>query len=68
MTNRITKAFDEFGIENFKSWSDQIFFPIEDITLLFGPNSSGKSSVIQALVLLAHIDSIPITSDHLLGT
>ena len=44
--------FDEFGIKNFKSWKDETFFPIKDINLLFGPNSSGKSSVIQSLLLL----------------
>ncbi len=44
--------FHEFGIENFKSWKDKHYISINDISLLFGKNSSGKSSILQALMLL----------------
>ena len=36
-------------IENFKCIGDAITIPIRPITLLFGKNSSGKSTVLQAL-------------------
>ena len=36
-------------IENFKGISDAVKIPIRPITLLFGKNSSGKSTVLQAL-------------------
>ena len=41
MTNRITKAFDEFGIENFKSWSKPNFLSIGYYA--FWSNSSGRA-------------------------
>jgi hypothetical protein len=37
------------AIENFKAIRDRVAFELKPITLLFGPNSSGKSSVIHAL-------------------
>src|SRR3954447_9374893 len=37
------------AIENFKAIRDRVAFDLKPITLLFGPNSSGKSSVIHAL-------------------
>jgi len=40
-------------IGNFKAFSDTQYIPIRPLTLIFGPNSSGKSSVIHSL-LLAH--------------
>jgi AAA15 family ATPase/GTPase len=36
-------------IENFKGISDTVRIEFKPITLLFGPNSGGKSSIIQAL-------------------
>ena len=36
-------------IENFKGIGDEVKIPIRPITLLFGKNSSGKSTVLQAL-------------------
>lgn len=38
-------------VENFKSFDDETF-PLRDITLLYGPNSAGKSSILQVLMLL----------------
>lgn len=39
-----------FYIENFKAFGKMQKLPIKPITLLFGPNSSGKSSLIHALL------------------
>lgn len=38
-------------LENFKSWQE-LAIPLAPITLLFGTNSSGKSSILQALLML----------------
>lgn len=40
-------------VENFKCFSGPHTMPLAPITLVYGPNSGGKSSVIQALLLLA---------------
>ena len=37
------------SIENFKGIGDRITVPIRPITLLFGPNSAGKSSIMHAI-------------------
>ena len=42
-------------IENFKGIGDAVTIPIRPITLLFGKNSSGKSTVLQALRYLRQI-------------
>lgn len=44
--------FTEIGIENFKAFGKMQRIPLKPITLLYGPNSSGKSSLMQALLLL----------------
>ena len=38
-------------IGNFKAFSDTQYVPIRPLTLIFGPNSSGKSSAIHSLLL-----------------
>lgn len=43
--------FTQLRLENFKSWR-ALDIKLAPITLLFGVNSSGKSSVLQALLLL----------------
>ena len=41
------------GLRNFKAFGDQIQeVPLKKMTLIYGPNSGGKSSIIQALLLL----------------
>ncbi len=41
------------GLRNFKAFGDEMQeAPMSKITLIYGPNSGGKSSVIQALLLL----------------
>ena len=37
------------AIENFKGVGDRISLDLSPITLLFGPNSGGKSSILQAI-------------------
>lgn len=42
----------QLGFQNFKSWRDTGEIRLAPITALFGSNSSGKSSVLQMLLLL----------------
>ena len=39
-------------LENFKAWKDTGDIPLKPITGFFGPNSSGKTSLFQALLLM----------------
>ena len=48
-------AITSITIENFKCIGDAVTIPIRPITLLFGKNSSGKSTVLQALRYLRKI-------------
>ena len=41
-----------FSIKNFKSLKENIEIELKPITLLFGPNNSGKSSVIHSILIL----------------
>lgn len=41
-----------FGLTGFKAFKDTVWLPIQPITVLAGLNSSGKSSVIDAILLL----------------
>ena len=41
------------GLRNFKAFGDEMeYAPLAPITLIYGPNSSGKSSIVQALLML----------------
>jgi len=42
----------EYTISNFKAFSDPATLPIKPITLIYGQNSAGKSSVLQSLLML----------------
>jgi hypothetical protein len=42
-------------LENFKAFKEPQFIPIKPITLVFGPNNAGKSSIIHALAFLKHV-------------
>ena len=48
-------AITSITIENFKGIGDAVTIPIRPITLLFGKNSAGKSTVLQALRYLRGI-------------
>lgn len=39
---------------NFKAFAETQYIPIRPLTLIFGPNSAGKSSIIHSLLLAAH--------------
>jgi predicted ATPase len=60
--------FTEIGIENFKAFGKMQRIPLKPITLLYGPNSSGKSSFIQSLLLFKQTleestnDEVPLLS------
>jgi AAA15 family ATPase/GTPase len=41
-----------FGLENFRAFKDYTWFDFAPITILTGPNSSGKSSLNKALMLM----------------
>jgi len=41
----------EIGIENFKAFGKMQRMPVKPITLLYGPNSAGKSSLLQAILM-----------------
>src|ERR1700730_13107714 len=43
-----------FSIGNFKAFGPAQNIPLRPITLIFGPNSAGKSSIIHALLLARH--------------
>lgn len=49
----------EFGLENFRVFKDKTNFELAPITLLTGPNSSGKSSVIKAMKLMQNFHTAP---------
>ena len=48
-------ALKSITIENFKCIGDAVTIPIRPITLLFGKNSSGKSTVLQALLYMYEV-------------
>ena len=52
-------------IGNFKAFSVVQRIPIRPLTLIFGPNSSGKSSIIHGLVLARHADETGELDVHL---
>lgn len=54
MAESIARGLRGFQIGNFKAFADTQAIPIRPITLIFGANSSGKSSVIHGLLLAKH--------------
>ena len=42
----------EYRLTNFKAFGETVTIPIRPLTLIFGANSSGKSSILQSLLLL----------------
>ncbi len=45
--------FSEFRLQGFKPFKQEATLPTSDITLIYGPNSGGKSSLIHSLLLLS---------------
>ena len=52
--DRISTLFSA-SLENFKAFKEPQYIPVKPITLVFGPNSSGKSSIIHALAFLKSV-------------
>ena len=42
-------------LKNFKAFKETQEIPLKPITLIFGPNSAGKSSIFHALAYLRHV-------------
>lgn len=57
--------FDRIILKNFKAWHDHISIELKPITVFLGTNSSGKSSILQALLLLKQTVSSPDRTVHL---
>jgi hypothetical protein len=52
--NRGGSTLTDLRVGNFKAFADVQHLPIKPITLIFGANSSGKSSLIHSLLLAHH--------------
>lgn len=52
--NEKRKGLCEVSIGNFKAFAETQHIPIRPLTLIYGANSSGKSSIIHSLLLLSH--------------
>lgn len=55
-------------LKNFRSFKDEVTFQLKPITIITGPNSSGKSSILRALRLLRdnlldNVDTIDFTGN-----
>jgi AAA15 family ATPase/GTPase len=44
--------FLKLALENFKAFGDRQEMPMAPITLIYGPNSAGKSSIIQSILFM----------------
>lgn len=61
-------VFKNIGINNFKGFSQPQRIRLAPVTLIYGPNSSGKSSIIQALMLLKQSITRPSENGGLVST
>jgi len=61
------KLLRKIGFENYKSFKNYTELEIKPITVLVGPNSAGKSSIIKLLKILAQSTLFPV-SNKLLNT
>lgn len=52
--NHTAGVITELGIGNFKAFGETQRVPIKPLTLIFGANSSGKSSIIHSVLLANH--------------
>ncbi|WP_241963369.1 AAA family ATPase [Paracoccus suum] len=57
--------FSRLRLENFKAWLDPEDITLRPLTMLLGTNSSGKSSLIQSLLLLKQTARSPDRTVHL---
>lgn len=54
---------NKLSIQNFKAFGDMVDVPIRPITLIFGENSAGKSSILHSFLFLEHISENGILHD-----
>ena len=52
-------------LKNFKAWRDSGLVRLAPVTMLLGSNSSGKSSLLQSLLLLKQTAAAPDRTVHL---
>ncbi len=57
--------FTQLRLTNFKAWKDTGAIPLKPVTVLLGTNSSGKSTLIQSLLLLKQTVQSPDRTVHL---
>lgn len=50
----ITNSITAFRVGSFKAFSDIQYIPIRPLTLIYGANSSGKSSILHSILLTHH--------------
>lgn len=55
----------ELKVANFKAWAKPVSMALKPVTMLLGTNSSGKSSLIQSLLLLKQTVQSPDRTIHL---
>lgn len=60
-----TAMFTCLRLKQFKSWTDTGPIPLAPVTLVLGANSSGKSSLVQSLLLLKQTVESPDRTIHL---
>ena len=58
------RMFSGLKIGNFKAFGAAQEIPLRPLTLVFGPNSAGKSSIIQSLLLARHIQDTGNVDAH----
>ncbi|WP_339064495.1 AAA family ATPase [Teredinibacter turnerae] len=57
--------FERIRLKNFKAWRDTGDVDLKPVTLLLGTNSSGKSSLIQSILMLKQTERSPDRTVHL---
>ncbi|WP_216352558.1 AAA family ATPase [Aquaspirillum sp. LM1] len=57
--------FTTLYLQNFKAWKDTGEIVLKPVTMLLGTNSSGKSTLIQSLLLLKQTAQSPDRTVHL---
>jgi len=57
-------AIDKITIENFKAFGTKQTIPLRKLNLIFGPNSSGKSSIVHSLAFLRYLQATGNCDPH----
>lgn len=51
--SEVSRMIDEVILKNFKVFEEETHFPLSRVTILYGKNGRGKSSLIQSLLLMS---------------